>query len=305
MSIYTKNFIHRYDKDGIVPYLSNKDFSGLKKIEKSFINSNNDQIAFFWYSYDHYNKDKVVLFLHGIGPGHTAYLREINELCQKGYRVLTLDYTGCDKSSGESLKSLNEPTKDANELLNYLNLKEEVIVVGHSLGGYTTLNLLNLRRNITKAVIMAGFISIKCEVKALTKLPFFPLSIKNYEKKKCVGYNNLDNLTFLKNTTDKILFIQSVDDQLVPFKSATGFIRETISNSNLSFIIEESKNHNPNYTVEAVKYMNDTFKDYHLKIKKHILKTFEEKQNYMKEKSAFEMTSQDESVWSKIFEFIK
>lgn len=305
LDLYLSNFITRFDKDGIVPFLSHSDFEGLQKEEHSFVNSDNNKIAYFFYHYDDYKPDKLILFLHGIGPGHTAYMSEINTICKQGYRVLTLDYTGCDKSGGNNLHSINQPTKDVDELLKELELKEELIILGHSLGGYTAINTANLNQNVSKTVVISGFISLKNELNALMKIPFLSYPALKYEKNRCNGYNNLNNFNYLKNTSDKFLFIHSLDDKMVPYKSATGFIKKTIKNDNLSFLIVKGKKHNPNYTVEAVKYMTETFADYYKKIKNKELDSYDEKKSFMSDKSALKMTIQDCEVWNKIFEFIE
>lgn len=302
LKIYLKHIVIRYDKDGIIPYLSVSNFSGLKKEENSFVNSLNSKISYFYYYYDGYLKDKIVVFLHGIGAGHTAYMQEINTLAKVGYRVLTLDYMGCDKSEGESLLSLNQPSRDVKELLDKVNPKEEIILVGHSLGGYTALNTINANKNISKAVVISPFYSIKKELKVLLKLSILVNPALRYEKK--LGKFN-DNFEYLKSTTDKILFIHSLDDQIVPINSSTGYIQKHINNPNLKYLITDHKKHNPNYELAAVKYMSETFSTYQKLIKENVLDTLEKKKSFMADKSAFEMTIQDEEVWKEIFSFIK
>ena len=93
--LYIKNFVCRYDKEVGVPYYSFLDFDGLKMEAHSFINSKGIEIKYFYYYYPKYKDDKIVLFCHGIGPGHTAYLAEIEQLAKRGFKVLSLDYTGC------------------------------------------------------------------------------------------------------------------------------------------------------------------------------------------------------------------
>lgn len=304
LDIYLSNFITRYDKDGIIPYLSNDDFGELKKEELSFINSDGNKISYFYYYFNDYKDNKLVLFLHGIGPGHTAYMSEINEICKRGYKVLTLDYTGCDKSEGKTLNSINQPTKDVDELLNLLNIKEEIYVIGHSLGGYTTLNTINIHENIKKAVVISGFFSLRKELKHLMKLNLLVFSAMRYENKRCNNYNKIDNLKFLKSTQDKILFIHSTDDAMVSYKSAMGYIKNKVDNPNLSFITEENKKHNPNYSLDAIKYMNNVFGEYQQKISSKELDTLEKKKDFMKDKSARKMTIQDQNIWDKIFTFL-
>ena len=148
--LYIKNFVCRYDKAIGVPYYSYSDFNGLNQEEYTFNNSKGTELHYFYFYYDNYKKDKVVLFLHGLECGHAAYMAEINELAKRGYKVLTIDYTGCGDSKGKYLGSLFTPTRDVLELLDKLSLKEEIVLVGHSLGGFTALNLINLKKILLK-----------------------------------------------------------------------------------------------------------------------------------------------------------
>ena len=80
--IFKKRMLHRYDKDGYTPYLSSEDFAGLNKETHTFINSLGVEISYFYYYYDNYKEDKVVLFFHGMGPGHVSYLASCHALLQ-------------------------------------------------------------------------------------------------------------------------------------------------------------------------------------------------------------------------------
>ena len=168
--LYLKHFACRYNKEVGVPYYSHLDFKGFKQDAFSFTNSKGINIRYFYYYYDKPREDKIILFCHGLGPGHVAYLREIEALAKHGYKVLTLDYTGCNESSGDNMISLNQPTRDVMELLDFLKLEKPVVLVGHSLGGYTALNLMNLRKDLQKAVILSGFLSISSLSKSLMML---------------------------------------------------------------------------------------------------------------------------------------
>ncbi|MBO4326759.1 MAG: hypothetical protein J5950_05775, partial [Clostridia bacterium] len=97
-NMYQKNFLKRYDKDEAIPYYCAEDFPGLICTQGAFQNSQNVLIRHFTYNYAEYDENKLILFCPGMGPGHTAYLAEIETLCRAGYRVLTLDYTGCGTS---------------------------------------------------------------------------------------------------------------------------------------------------------------------------------------------------------------
>ncbi len=180
---YIKYFVHRYDKEVGIPYYSYKDFKDFKCEDYSFTNSYGINIRYFFYYYANYKKDKIILFCHGMGPGHTAYIAEIELLARHGYKVLTLDFAGCGESGGKYLGSLNKPTRDVIDLLNHLNLKEQIILMGHSMGGYTALNTLCLRKDITKVVAISPIIRIEPLLQLNTKSKFITKHLLHYERK--------------------------------------------------------------------------------------------------------------------------
>ena len=300
---YIKQLVGRYDKEVGVPYYSHLDFEGLHQEANCFTNSKGIEIHYFYYYYDNYKEDKIVLFCHGIGPGHTAYMAEINALAEHGYKVLTLDYTGCGESKGKYLGSLNAPTQDVLELLDYLKLKKPVVLMGHSLGGYTSLNVINLRQEIHIAVILSGFLSISDLIKNYVISRFISSNILKYERKQYPQYFDLNNVDYLKNTNDKILFIQSEDDMVVPYKISLKIVEE-INNPNIKTIRLNNRNHNPNYTESAVKYLNEVFGKYNELISKRTIKTDEDKINYFKDVSLPKLVEQDKELFKKIFGFI-
>lgn len=304
LNIYKKIFIKRFDKDGFIPYYSVEDFPGLKKIKETFINSKGNAISYFYYFYEGYRDDKIILFCHGLGPGHTAYMSEIVSLCKKGYMVLTLDYFGCEESGGKSIYSINSPTRDVIDLLNHLNLKMEIVLIGHSLGGYTALNVINLKKDITKAVIISGFIDIRSEMLSFIKFSFLTKEILNFEKEVESEYFGINNLKYLKETNDKILFIHSKDDNVVPYKSTIKRLKKN-KNQNLSFLILNDRLHNPNYSKEAVDYLNKTLTAYNKMVKNNKFKSTEDRREWMRNKSLEKMTEQDEEVIDKIANFIE
>ena len=304
VNLYKKNFLQRYDKDGAIPYYCAADFPKLSCEEGAFRNSADTEIRYFTYDYEGYRTDKLILFCHGLGPGHTAYLAEIDTLCKAGFRVLTLDYTGCDASGGERLTSCNAPTRDAIELLEHLEPKEEIIPVGHSLGGYTALNIAHLRPDVKRAVIISGFVSISDMMMGFVKLRILANEVKRFEKKLDPEFGSLDNYAYLRTTTDKILWIHSSDDPVVDYKlNAAPVLR--IGNPNVRVITVDGKKHNPQYKKEALDTMNAWIGEYNRLVKEKQLESFEAKQGYFADKPIARMTAQDPAVYEEILRFIK
>ena len=301
--LYKKHFVCRYDKEIGVPYYQTSDFKGLKEEVFAFTNSKGIELKYFYFYYDNYKEDKIVLFLHGLACGHAAYFAEIDALARRGFKVLAIDYTGCGDSKGKCLGSLNTPTKDVCELLDYLKIDKPIVLVGHSLGGYTSLNILNLRKDIKKAIVISGFLSIKTIGDALIKNNFFVKHILKYENKLYPEYKDLNNIDYLNKTTDDIFFIQSDDDTMVPYRIALEVV-EQIDNPHIKKLKMSGRKHNPNYTDSAIQYMNEVFGNYYYLLKQKELKTDEDKINYFKDVSLAKLVEQDEELFDQIAQFL-
>ena len=301
---YREQLLCRYDKDGFTPYLSASDYPGLRVDEGTFTNTAGVAVAYFRYRYENYDPAKLVIFCHGLGAGHTAYLAEIEYLCKNGLQVLTLDYTGCDKSGGDGMISVNRPSRDVIELLDYLKPEEELSVVGHSLGGYTALNVIRVVDKIKRGVIISGFLFSKQMLGHFIKNRLIHYLVERVERKNDPAIARADNGKYLKTTTDRLLFIASEDDPMVPFSIGAG-LAQTLGNDKLEFLIEQNKKHNPTYTVEALAFMQESFGEFAKKVNDGTLKTLEDKQAFFADRPAAKMTAQDPRVMDRIVEFIK
>ena len=300
--MYRDNFLQRYDKDEAVPYACAADFPGLVCDRGSFLNSAGIQICYFTYCYEKYDWNRLILFCPGIGPGHTAYLTEIETLCRAGNRVLTLDYTGCGESGGERMTSVNAPTRDIMDLINQMRPKEEIIPIGHSLGGYTALNITHLMPAVTRAVILSGFVSIADEMMGFMKFRVLANSVKRYEKKLDPKYGALNNRAYLKTTKDKLLWIHSTDDPMVNYRYNAGQVLK-LNNPNIHVITAEHKKHNPQYSMEALETMNEWMGTYNRLIRENRLGTPEARKAYFADKPVARMTAQDPEVIHEILRF--
>ena len=190
------------------------------------------------------------------------------------------------------------------ELLSLLKLKEEVVLVGHSLGGYTSLNVIHLELFIKKAVIISGFVDITNEMLGFVGgIHILANVIKRYENKLNPDFKKLNNWKYLKETKDNIFFLHSKDDPMVSYKYNTAKVMK-LNNPHLSFDICEGKKHNPNYSLEGLDFMNMAIGGYNSLLAKGELKTLEEKKQYFADKPISKMTAQDEVVWKKILGFI-
>ena len=66
-------------------------------------------------------------------------------------------------------------------LLNHLKLDKPIVLIGHSMGGYTALNTLCLRKDITKAIAISPIVRIEPLLQLNTKSKFITRHLMRYE----------------------------------------------------------------------------------------------------------------------------
>ena len=304
---YRDTLFVRHDDDGSIFYFSAEDFPELKKEGYSFVSKAGNRLNGYFYSYDGYDDGRIVVFDHGMGTGHRAYLKEIEMLARHGYRVYSYDHTGCTESEGESIMGFSGSLADLDSCISSIkrDFPEKMIsVVGHSWGGFSTLNISAYHKDIKHIVAMAGFVSVKEMQKQV--VPFFihPFMkcLYTIEEHANPDYVTSDAINALSSTDAHVLIIHSVDDKTVSFKKHFMRMKNLLSErGNIRFLELSGKDHNPNYTSDAVKYKNEFFKAYTAKRKAGELSTSEAKANFKASFDWVRMTEQDESVWREIF----
>ena len=305
--MYKNTLFVRHDDDGTLFYFSALDFPGLKKEPYSFTTKAGHRLNGYFYSYDNAIEGRIVVFDHGMGAGHRAYLKEIEMLARHGYLVYSYDHTGCTESEGESIMGFAGSLADLDSCIAAIKSdfpEKDISVVGHSWGGFSTLNIAAYHPDIKHVVAMAGFVSVKSmqsQVIPFFLRPFIGCLFK-LEEKTNPDYVFASAIDALSDTKAKVLVIHSSDDKTVSFKRHFERLRRALlGKSNVRFLELSGKDHNPNYTHDAVKYKNDFFKVYSAKRKAGELNSDEAKAEFKASYDWERMTAQDESVWSEIF----
>lgn len=309
--IYGKQVLTRFKDYGTVYFFSEKDFPGLKKYPYEFKGSDGQILRGGFYCYDNPIEDRLIIFEHGMGGGHRSYFREIETLARHGYLVFSYDHTGCMESEGENTKGFSQSLNDLDCCIKALKTETKLInydlsVVGHSWGGFSSMNIPAIHPEISHIVAMSGFVSVYEMIRQI----FF--GIKGFysyfyaiEEKNNPVFSKVNTIESLKHTETKALIIHSADDKTVSCKKHFEVMRRGLSdNKNISFLLLEGKNHNPNFTSEAVRYKDSFFRILSGKLKKHELTTDESKKAFIESFDWWKMTEQDEAVWDKIFDFL-
>lgn len=303
--LYNELIFRRYDDEGLAYYFSAKDFEGLHAEPFSFRGNNGQTLKGNFYYYNNPCENRIIVFDHGMGGGHLSYMREIEMLARHGYTVFAYDHTGCMESEGESTVGFTQSLADLDCCLKVLKAdgkykNRAFSVVGHSWGGFSTLNISAFHPDLTHIVVLSGFVSVDIIASRFASLKKY---VKAIEAEANPDYVNCNGADSLKNTKAKALLIYSDNDKMVNREINYDYLVSELSGrENTTFILEKNKDHNPNYTGDAVKYLAEYLAT--LNKKKKQLKTQQQKKDFVASFDWKRMTAQDEKVWTKIFEHL-
>ncbi|MCD8205142.1 MAG: alpha/beta hydrolase [Clostridia bacterium] len=200
--------------------------------------------------------DDVIILLHGMGPGCAAYSRETASFVSWGYRVLCVDYRGCDLSDGKNPGSFQAGIECARLSADYVrkNLSPgRIFLWGHSWGAYSALCASELVRADgvvavsapeSVAKIYTSFAVRYVGAWAACLVPF--IHVMNF-----LRFGKGANVSASKCAVScgvPVLLLQGYKDSVVPYKaSAFRFAR----GENVTKILCPGKNHSPYNTTEA------------------------------------------------------
>lgn len=308
--IYRSALFSRRDIDSSIFYFSEADFPGLRKTEYNFKNRKGETLRGWFFSYDGANTDRIIVFDHGLSIGHRSYFREVETLAAAGYTVYTFDHTGCTYSEGEEIGGFVTSLCDLDCCIKALKQAfpdKKLSVVGHSRGGYSTLNIPAYHPDLTHIVAISGFSSVKDMVDQL--IPSFAKKtrahILSVEEAEAPEYVKASAVDILKSTAVKTMIIHSSDDSTVSVKHYNKLHSALKDVPNIKFLLVDGKIHNPHYTADAVRYKDSFFKTYKKMKKKKLLQTEKQRSEFKSSYDWHRMTAQDDTVWAEIFKFIE
>ena len=307
---FRKSFLTRCDDTGTAYYFSALDFPGLQSESYAFPSSSGHTLQGYFYRYETVISGRLIIFDHGFGGGHRSYMKEIELLCRHGFLVFSYDHTGCMESGGENARGLSQSLCDLNDCLNVLKsdprFRElDFSVMGHSWGGFSTLNIAALHPEVSHVVVLSGFRSVEALMGQ-----FFGGLLKPYgqailamERQMNPVFADFDAGKTLSDTDAQVLLIYSDKDPLINRKVHFESLKESLSHkSNIRFLLCHSKGHNPNYTQDAVAYLGQFTRALSAGNKKKQFQTQAQKDTFRNSWDWHRMTAQDEAVWDSIFQ---
>ena len=257
-------FGSRHDKNPLLKYYTAEDFN-LSARQVDICCKKNKYIRGVIYKKNGVTpKKELVIFCHGMGPGHIAYTTEIAYLCDLGYTVLAPDYYGCGLSDGKNIKNINNGRDSVCAAIYYAreNLIPygKIFLVGHSWGGHSALCAAERTGEVSAVVSMsAPDRSEKVMYNSLRKLmpKLFADIIYPY---LCLACGGVSSAQAAQNCSAKVLLIHGENDPLIPVQvSAYG----VANGENISKYLAKDKRHNPYNTVQAEKKLSELLKGTH------------------------------------------
>ncbi len=308
--IYRSQTFKRCDDNGKAKYFSGTDFDGLRTKPYEFDSSLGHKLRGYFYSYEGAKKSPLVVFEHGLGGGHLSYMKEIEKLCSRGYTVFSYDHTGCMGSEGKDTNGLAQSLHDLDDCLTVLKNDasidtSRIFVIGHSWGGFSTMNIAAFHSDVEKIVVISGFLTpakiIEQNLTGIMKL--FRRQVFAVEQRANPEYANINGVETLKNSDVPALLIYSDNDAVVRREQNYDILeKELRGRKNTVFHLESEKGHNPHYTRDAVALLAE----YSQALAK--AGEFADEEEKAKFRNSFDwdgMTEQDEAVWKVILDFFE
>lgn len=126
----------------------------IKPFNKGFL-PEIDGHKIFFQEFGNKNGQHVLIF-HG-GPGGSSKPYQSSGFDLKKYHIITFDQRGCGKSEYKDLlynNTIDDTIKDGLRLLDYLNIKDKIIVAGASYGVTCALHFAQTYNNIVEKIVL-------------------------------------------------------------------------------------------------------------------------------------------------------
>ena len=276
--VYESIFGERYETASWLEF-SVEDYEGLQ-MERSDFQSEDVTLAGYKYSKANQEVKGVVVIAHGLGGGgHNTYMPFIDYFASNGYYVFAYDARGNDNSGGDAVDGLPQGIICLDNALHHVVAIEEyqdlpVTLFGHSWGGYSVGNVLNMHPDIKAAVIIAGFnesedlLEYQGQQMAGTGVHILMPYLKLYERIKFgKEFTAVSAIQGLEKTNAGIMVVHSKDDATVPTKYGYDKFYEAFGNSDrFEFVLYEDKGHDYLFYSEAAwayrEQLNADYKSY-------------------------------------------
>lgn len=190
----------------------------------------------------------LVVFCHGLGGGTELYVAEICGLVDRGWQVLGVDFRGSFSSEGEDVHGLPQSVYDLNNILTWVEGQTrfdgmDVVLFGHSWGGYAVTSMLNYGKHDVKAVVAAsaiydayGFIG-RQTIGMLGGFGYveypFGCIYQWLLYGRAAGFNGVDGIN---KANIPVMIVQGTHDSTINGADALTYYKDKITNPNVIWV---------------------------------------------------------------------
>ena len=223
--VYTSVFAGRFETQENLRY-EPEDFEGLIE-ERMTFESYGRKLQGYFYSREDVEAIGLVVICHGFGSGSNVFMDSADFFVKNGFYTFTFDVTGNDLSEGNGTRGIPQYTIDLDSAISFIRQDKRVeglpvMLFGHSMGGFSVCNVLNMRDDIASVAEMAGF----CE--STDMMTYRGLATAGRISLVLLPYVRLYELILfgddakgtavsgLKNSSCTVMVIHSSDDDIVP-----------------------------------------------------------------------------------------
>lgn len=192
-------------------------------------------------------KDATVFAIHGWANTAEKLLPIAKVLAEK-YRVVLINARNHGDSDSDHYSTIIKFKEDILSALEYFEIKNNCIIVGHSLGGGASLLTASLRDDIDGVVCIASFANLEKFMRGKFlkgKMPRFFISsmIKYIESHAEMRMKQVSPINTIKKISSPVLLAYGNKDETVDFEDAQKIKEAAISNSNTELITMENHSH--------------------------------------------------------------
>lgn len=135
------------------------------------------------YFYDVEDEKGMVIIAPGLHAGADDYLPMTGYFMECGWDVMSFDPLGCRESTGKSTVGFSQEIEDLDAVVTYAeaNFKgEDIVLLGHSRGGFAVCSMINSGHDIKAVVTIAGLNSAMEAVIGLSERYVGKIANANY-----------------------------------------------------------------------------------------------------------------------------
>ena len=303
----------RYEGDPAFRYPRLEDFPELKHKNLDILGDNDVLLKGAFYFYGDMKPEKLIVFDHGIGAGHLAYLKEIDVLAKNGYTVYSYDHTGCASTRGTGILGFAQGVNDLDHVLTALQSDPRFAgvprqIMGHSWGAYSCMNAAALHPEVTHVVSLAGFLSARTLVEQYIPKMFLKYSeeVMERERQHNPRYADLDARESMKKSGAKLMHLQSHDDMMVKFELACEPLQEALKGRpHTEFVILDRRGHDPQRTEAACAAYTAMAEEEKRLQKKNQLTADDQIARFQSRQNWVQIEEQDPEIWRQILNFLR